>query len=103
MYNESLERVNKIIDSLACISRVSRKSGFRFIYFGGDDDYRENVKRLIRDRILWLDDENIEVSDNEIETLVDRFITQVVRQNITDKNRHVLIDNYPSVWANITD
>ena len=87
---EAIKEVESIIDALATITRVSRHAGFRFIYFGLDENFRENVRFLIRDRIMDCEFSEYSVTEAVLDELVDKFIQGTRPQHLSNEVRNTL-------------
>jgi len=100
--NADIDLVNKIIDSLVILTRVSRHAGFRFVYFGKEESYRDNVRFLIRERILGYEREYHIIDDDEIESIVDRFIKRSRPAKLFNDGREDLMAHSPKAWGRIS-
>ena len=98
---ESIQDVEKIIEALETLTRVSRHAGFRFVYFGADNDFRANVRMLIEDRIMNCHFSEYKVTEPVLDDLVDKFIQKTRPQHLSDDVRRMLQEKAPMAWSKI--
>ena len=98
---QSLDDVIAIVDSLALATRVSRHSGFRFVYFGDNKLYEQQVRHLIEERLTNEFSLKKPLSSSDVDMLVNRFMETAHPAFLSTESKKKIQEHVPLAWSEI--